>query len=125
MLSGRGVVWGYEMTHHVLIHCKACGSEGTAQGIREVWVEGDPFPDHAYVCSSCGAEYCRSKFVDLAAVQKPICPSNQLGVVGHCWRYSEEHEICHDCCHCHRLRIPGVDPEQDLHRLFTGRKRKA
>lgn len=119
-------IWHDVRAHdHVLIHCKACGADRTAQGIEERWVEGDPFPDHTYVCSSCGAEYCRAKFVDLATVQKPICPSNQLGEVGHCWRYSEEHEICRECCHCRRLRIPGVDPEQDLHRLFTGRKRKA
>lgn len=118
MKSGRGITWGYESCSHVLIHCKACGSEQTAQGIRELWVEGDPFPDFTYVCSSCGAEYLRSKFVDISTVKKPICEKNAQNVPNHCWWESEEHEVCFDCCRCRRLRLPGIDPKQNLRRLF-------
>jgi len=118
MQPDKGIVWGYESIRHVLIHCKACGAERTAQGIREIWIEGDPFPDHAYVCSQCGAEYLREKWVDLESVKKPICRTNQQGVPNHCWWDSVDHCICATCCHCHRFRLPNVDPERDLRSLF-------
>lgn len=69
MQPGAGALWGWEMGGH-LISCKTCGSERTAQGVREVWVEGDPFPDHTYVCASCGAEYARAKWVDLEPARR-------------------------------------------------------
>lgn len=118
MKPGMGLIWGNESTSHVLIHCPACGKDRTAQGVDEAWIEGDPFPEHTFVCSSCGVEYCRSKFVDIASQKKPICERNERNVANHCWWRSEEHEICRDCCHCARLRLPSVDPEQNLRRLF-------
>lgn len=66
MQPGAGLLWGHEMTGHVLIGCKSCGQDRTAQGVREKWVEGDPFPEHTFICSCCGAEYARSKWTELA-----------------------------------------------------------
>ena len=78
----------------------------SAAGLKE----GDPFPDHTYVCSSCGAEYARAKWVDLEQAKKPQCALNQQGVPNHCWWGSIDHNICATCCHCLRLRVPAVDP---------------
>src|SRR5713101_157613 len=60
MQPGKGAIWGCEKIGYILIHCKACGQERTAQGIREEWLEGDPFPVLVYACASCGTEHARS-----------------------------------------------------------------
>lgn len=65
LMPGRGLRWGYEIIDHALIQCRECGEERTAQGVREKWVDADPMSELAYVCSQCGAEHARVKWVFL------------------------------------------------------------